>query len=195
MAWDPLIRKVGLQNGISPAEIDDFVCQIYLEWLEGEYHAKFDPNKGAFTTFFWSFVKTRSMRDRDRGIREDRHLEWRELSDDYDEDEPTVMVEDPDDHYQIAADEAEFESIFLALRETAPPKEVIFHILEGDGLKETYRVERSLETLARFMVLGMTQREIAKIYQRSVGTVASMVQELRSHPVIVQKTLLGAGLD
>ena len=196
MAWAPLIAKIGLRKGVSPAEIEDFVQQILLEWIEGEYLLKYAPEKGAFTTFLWAFVGTRAMRDRDKGIRTDRNLVWGEITEEYDESETglSLLPPDPVNHFRESENSAELMTLLEPLKD-APVHEVIYHVINGtdpasgNSTKRKYRIERSLYSLARFLLLGMTQREIAQIYRRSVGTVSSMVRELRSHPSMVQSVL------
>jgi len=194
LQWEPLIRKIGIRKGVSTAEIEDFSAQVMLEWIEGEYLSKFDSNKGAFTTFLWAFASTRAMRDRDKGIRQDRQLVWGDINEEYDEDEEgKVLPPDPVDRYKESEEQAHLTEILEKLVDE-PVIEVIYHVEQttdetGKEIKVKYRVERSLYTLARFLLLGLSQREIAAVYSRSVGTVASMVKELRQHPAMVRAVL------
>lgn len=194
LQWEPLIRKIGIRKGVSIAEIEDFSAQVMLEWIEGEYLSKFDSNKGAFTTFLWAFASTRAMRDRDKGIRQDKYLAWGEISEEYDEDdESKVLPADPTDRFKESEEQQRLAQILEQLVDE-PVIEVIYHVEhttdeQGKEIKVKYRVERSLYTLARFLLLGLSQREIASVYSRSVGTVAAMVKELRRHPAMVRAVL------
>ena len=193
--WEPFIRKIGLRKGVSLAEIEDFAAQVMLEFIAGEYLSKFDGSKGAWTTYFWAFVSTRAMRDRDKGIRTDRHLVWGEISEEYDEENENskVLPADPVDHFKESEEQTRLAAVLDQLT-NSPVIEVVYHVERtidesGKEVKVKYRVERSLYTLARFLLLGLSQREIAKVYSRSVGTVASMVKELRQHPAMVRAVL------
>lgn len=195
-AWMPLIAKIGLRKGVSSAEIDDFVQQILLAWIEGDYLQKYSPEKGAFTTFLWAFIATRAMGYRDKHFRIDRNLAWGEITEEFDDTESgfSLLPADPVDYFQAYENGADMEILLEPLQETLI-HEVIYHIYNedvsetGKTIKRKYRIERSLYSLARLLLLGLTQREIAQIYRRSVGTVSAMVKELRSHPAMVQAVL------
>lgn len=197
LLWEPWIRSIGLRRGVSSTEIDDFVAQVYLEWIEGGYLAKYDPAKGAFTTYLWAFVSKRAMRDRDRGIRIDRKTCWEPITEEYEdveEEGAVVLPADPHDQYLASEQDAELLTILEPLR-SVKPYEVVFHVedyvdpISGETMRMKVRVERSLYTLANFLLLGLSQRDIARVYGRSLGTVAAMVKDLRRHPAIVQAVL------
>jgi len=194
LEWSGLIRGVALKNGIPSAEVEDFESQIYLEWLEGDYASKFDPDKGKLGTFVWAFCKTRAMRDRDKGLREESHRSSAVLDDDFDEDTYTVQLRDPCDHIEEHMLETELGDFLEELKATVPVIEVVYFVheerdLDGRKTQCRYRVERSLYTLTQMLLAGMSQREIAAVYGRSVGTVSSMVQELRKLPLVVRRVL------
>lgn len=193
MAWEPLIKKIGITQGIPPHELDDFFATVVLEWFKGGYLSKYDPNKGAFSTYLWSFIRKRAMRDRDRGQRDTRHLYESEIADEVDEYETgglTKAPADPIDHFQLREQSVEMRAILEQIREDAPVLEVVKHVIRTkDGETKTFTIERSLYTLTLLLLQGYNQREIALIYRRSIGTVGSMITALRRNKIIIRTVL------
>lgn len=194
--WIPLMQRVALDNGIPGNELEDFIAQLFLEWIEGDYLNLFNPQIGQFTTYIWAFTKQRAMRNRDRGIRENKHRLNAQVVDDFQENETHfhVVLADAVDPIARWQEMDELKQIIAHIRATTPVIELVSHTFvltnpDGSQFCRTYHVERSLATLAVFMLKGITQREIAAIYGRSVGTVASMVAELRQLPAILQYVL------
>lgn len=197
LCWQPFIRKQGLRTGIPTSEIDDFVLQVVFEFFEGGYLSIFDPARSKFTTFLWNFVTTRAKRDRDRYLREDKRRVWLDAVEDPDEDDQLCLPPDPVDLIEEREDNAALAAVLEPLH-AVPTMEIVTHdfeITEFDAadrpILKTYRltIERSLYSLALLMLLGFSQREIASVYKRSIGTVASMVQQLRSQPSVVRAVL------
>lgn len=190
--WSPLIRKLGMKNGVKPEDLEDFVSDVVTEYLAGDYAEKYDPELGAFTTFLFAFISRRAWRDRDKRTRKDRRQVTQALVDEPEEDENgnlsmSVPV-DPNDYFAELEEGWTFEDILAPLR-SKPVLERIHHVVELDGVLFDFSIDRSLYSLVVLLLLQFNQREIAMIYRRSVGTVSAMMAELRSEPSVIRAVL------
>ena len=198
VVWEPWIRKIAMKQGVRLHELDDFVQDVYLAFITGGYEDIYDPNVSKPTTFLHSFVSLRAMGSRDSKNREaNRHTD-KEIGDEWEGDDgrsDVVILKDQTNYYEKAEYQAELGQVLSELESSCPVLEVVYQVVERKGISHTYRVERSLYTLAKLMLEEHTVREIAAIFNRSTGTVASMMKDLREHPVIVRSVLKITDID
>ena len=189
--WEPYIRKIGAREGISFWELDDFCQQVYVEFIERDYLSIYDPTKSRWTTFFGRFVAVRAMRDRDKANRIRSKTDSREMTDEYEEvDYGCVVIPDPVDFFLVSEQKMRLQQILADLKESSRIIELVVHRFKNeDGLVRIVTIERSEYTLAVMLMMGLTQREIAKVFIRSTGTIAGMVKKLRQNPILVRATL------
>jgi DNA-directed RNA polymerase specialized sigma24 family protein len=198
------IKYIGLKNGVHPQEVDDFVGKVVLDFIDKDYLSIYDPQKAPFASFMRAFAQRRAMSTRDKSIRADRTEQKGHFSDSYEDGDPSALraPADPVDVFTQWEDSDKLEAVLDQLHEIPPYETAPYQVSTRDvvGRREitrtyTVTVERSLFTLLQFLLKGLSMREIALIYGRSLGTVANMVAALRRNPIILHALIPADDLD
>lgn len=166
--WDETISRLIRSYGFRPSDIDDVKQDIYVAWIIGGYENIYDPTKSAPSTFIYNFVSSRCKGYRSKKQRDVLHR-------------AIPLVTDLDHGRGILVDL--IEGTPDVITEGPPAKRMDETLLEEElksiSSKGYAGHTREYWQIFLWMKEGVTQTEMAKRTEYSLGTVNSLVKRVR----------------
>lgn len=176
--WGPVVYRLSKQWGFSDEEARDNQAMIVEEFVLGEYLGIYDSSRGAFSTFWFSFVTKRLKRENSKKKRDPLHffnsLSW--LNEDGSLEERFESPSTVDPQRRVEAREALQKA--LNHISSLPPE------ISKRGKDGGFRT-RTLLRLVNMLAKGWERKQIADYFGITEGTVSYMVRRLRSMPELL----------
>jgi len=179
--WGPVTYRMAREWGFGEEDARDIQAMVVEEFAIGapqedgsrlSYLNIYDPERGAFSTFWFAFSVKRIKREHSKRQRDPLFqafsLDW--TGDDGSQEERFVNVPAIDPERQIQV-KTELRHMVEALRRI-PPK------ASKRGPNGRFRT-RSLSVLFNMIVSGWTRTRMAAYWGVTEGTISHMIQELR----------------
>lgn len=198
--WDRKIDKIIASHGLKDLADDikqDIYCNMIIPDSDPESPTfgmngleRFDPKRGAFSTYVYALVLTRVRNARSRRIRELGLMPFSHdmLTPNNSEDGKSARLKDRNEAhaYELAGKASNMERTEFQMQVDNILEVLRFYPVRSDFYREGECVTRDLVSLLQLILGGKSREEIVEYFEYSTGSVGVMFDQLRKVPELLE---------